>query len=193
MRGNGQSNLFAMRSYTLEGIVIKRQNFGEADRIITFFTKEEGKVSLIARSIRKITSRRAGSLELFNLVKFSAVKGKGNLDVLTEVNLINSFPGWKKHIGRISLAYQLCETVDKLTSENQPHTRLFTLLENSLNNISGLDADWKEQFNHWLVLLVQYLGFLPEDRPFTGDINRFIEEIAERPIYSRKLLKNLSR
>ena len=84
-----------MRTYTVEGIVIKRQNIGEADKLITLFTETLGKITLLARGIRKSSSRRVGSLELFNQVKVSAARGRGELDTLTEVQLLNSFSPWR--------------------------------------------------------------------------------------------------
>ena len=124
-----------MRTYTVEGIVIKRQNIGEADKLITLFTETLGKITLLARGIRKSSSRRVGSLELFNQVKVSAARGRGELDTLTEVQVLNSFSPWRRFLGRITLAYQLCEIVDKLTPDRQPHPEIFTLLSLSLSQI----------------------------------------------------------
>ena len=116
-----------MPGYSSEGIVIKRQNFGEAGKIITLFTREKGKINLLAKGIRKTTSKRAGSLELFNRVKISAVKGRGELDTLTEVLLVENFARWRKYLGRITIAYQLCEVVDRLTPDRQPHPEIFEI------------------------------------------------------------------
>ena len=54
------------RTYKTEGIILKRINFGEADRILTSYTKHFGKISLLAKGVRKITSRKGGNIELFN-------------------------------------------------------------------------------------------------------------------------------
>ena len=60
-----------MRSFKTEGIVIKRRNFNEADRIITVFSKRNGKINIKASGVRKITSRRSPHLELLNYSIFS--------------------------------------------------------------------------------------------------------------------------
>ncbi|MBI2593599.1 DNA repair protein RecO, partial [Candidatus Daviesbacteria bacterium] len=79
-----------MPSVAVEGIILKRTNFGEADRMLTVLTKNLGKITVIARGVRKITSRRAGNVELLNVVKLGLFKGKGY--TLTEAQSVQTFP-----------------------------------------------------------------------------------------------------
>jgi DNA repair protein RecO (recombination protein O) len=180
-----------MRSYTLEGIIIKRTNVGEADKIITIFSRELGKVSLKAAGIRKLQSKRAGALELFNHVRIAAVRGRGNLDVLTEVDIQNTFSSWKHHLGRVNVAYQLVEVIDKLTPENQPHPQVFEILTGALSGINTLGSDWKSHLDNWLLAILVDLGYWPINDKFSGNIYKFIEEIINRPLHSPKILAKL--
>ena len=71
-----------MVSLTTEGLIIKRKDFGEADRILTVLTDRFGKISVVAKGVRRITSRRAGNIELLNLVKLHLFKAKNyNLNI----------------------------------------------------------------------------------------------------------------
>lgn len=180
-----------MASYKVEGIILKRSNFGEAGKLITLFSRDHGKITLKAIGIRKTTSKRAGSLELFNHVKAVVIKGKGDLDTLTEVETLNVFASWKKFLGRITLAYQLAETVDKLTPDRQPHPEIFDILLQSLSQIGSLTDNWKQATDDWLVQIMQELGYLEKEVSFTGDIQRLIEETSLRPLHSPKLLSRL--
>ncbi|MBI2622470.1 DNA repair protein RecO, partial [Candidatus Microgenomates bacterium] len=72
-----------MRSYRAEGIILKRTNFGEADRFLTVFSKRHGKIKILAKGVRRITSRRGPNIELFNLATLYIHKGR-HLDILTE-------------------------------------------------------------------------------------------------------------
>ncbi len=182
-----------MKSTTVEGIVIKRSNLGEADRLITLFTKTSGKMTVVARGVRKLSSKRAGSLELFNLIKAQIIQGKGELGTLAEVQSINTFPIWRKHLGRVTLAYQMCEAVDKLTPDHQPHPQVFEILKGSLVEIGGLKIDWKLKIENWLVEILVDLGFWPRDKVFSGDIVEFIESISSRSYNSPKLLAKLGK
>jgi DNA repair protein RecO len=182
-----------MHSYTLEGIIIKRLNVGEADKIITLFSREMGKVSLKAAGIRKLQSKRAGPLELFNRVKVSAVRGRGNLDVLTEVDILDTFSSWKHHLGRVNIAYQLVEVIDKLTPDSQPHPQVFSILSGALSDINTLGPDWKDNLEDWFLDILKDLGYWPKEEEFSGDIYKFIEEIIGRPLHSPGILKKLSK
>lgn len=180
-----------MRSYTDEGIVIKRHNLGEADRLITLFSRSQGKLTLVARGVRRLTSKRAGSLELFSHIKFHAARGRGDLDTLTEVQPLNSFSSWRRHLGRVNLAYQLAETIDKLTPDRQPHPELLDLLKSHFLEIGNLKNDWKSKIEKWLIEIVRELGYWPKNMNFTGDIYNLIERTASRPLHSPKLLSKL--
>jgi DNA repair protein RecO (recombination protein O) len=181
-----------MRSYSFEGVVIKRHNLGETDKLVTFFSKEHGKITLVAKGLRKLSSKRANSLELFNLLKAHAIKGRGALDTLTEVSLISSPHVWRKHLGRVSLGYQLCEVIDKITAEHQPFPGTYQILVSGLTQIGSLGDDWQTVFNSWLINIIRDLGYWPHDTDFSGNIIEFIESLSERPIFSPKLLKQMS-
>ncbi|MDZ4209873.1 MAG: DNA repair protein RecO, partial [Candidatus Curtissbacteria bacterium] len=116
-----------MKTYKTEGIVLKRSNFGEADRIVTIFSKHFGKIKVLAKGIRKTTSRKGGNLELFNWVRIFVACGK-NLDIVTEAETVKAFRIWRRDLRKVALAYHFCELTDKLTAENVPHKEIFDLL-----------------------------------------------------------------
>lgn len=124
-----------MPQFKTEGIILKRKDFGEADRILTIFTKKFGKVSVLARGVRKITSRRAGNVELLNRVVVYLHKGK-NFYILTEAESINTFEALKNDLTLSTYAYHLIELTDKLTAENQENQLLYENLVRCLEKIS---------------------------------------------------------
>ena len=78
------------RSYLVEAMVLRRVDFGEADRVLVLFTREHGKLSVVAKGIRRFSSRSAGHLELFTNSEIQLAKGK-NLDVVTQVETRHAF------------------------------------------------------------------------------------------------------
>ena len=178
-----------LRSYKTEGIVLKRTNIGEADKIITLFTKHSGKLRLVAKGVRKTKSRKAGSLEPFNQVQLQIAKGR-NLDLITETQIIDSPQSWRKNLLKVAVAYYLCELVDKLTADGQVHKNVFDLLGKTLvqiksANLAKLVRGFEEQ-------LIDELGFgIPEEvRKQPGSLKDYLEEITERRINSPKLVRN---
>src|SRR5882757_7580474 len=102
---------FSMRNLRTEGIVIKRRNYGEADRILTVLTRDYGKISIKATGVRKITSRRSAHIELLNHTTLHLYK-KNTFMVLTEAKMLEDFSVIKQDFQKIGLAYHFCELVD---------------------------------------------------------------------------------
>lgn len=178
-------------SYTDIGIVIKRSNYGEGDKFITLYSKEHGKVTLKAKGVRKPTSKRAGSIDLFNHIKFHAISGKGELDILTEVQNISDFSAWKVFLGRVNIAYQLCELIDKLTPDKEPHPELFDILLSSMQSISNLGSEWELEIRNSKLEILEVLGYWKPGQKYNGDINELVESVSERPLHAHKILRML--
>lgn len=180
-----------MRSYKIEGVILKRSNFGEAGKLITIFTQDHGKMTVKALGVRKTLSKRSGSVELFNYIKAVVIKSRGDIDTLAEVQVINSFSNWRPHIGRVTLAYQLAEVVDKLTPDQEVHPEILDILVSSFSQLGSLTDNWKLTTDNWLVNVMQELGYLERHQAFEGDIQKLIEETALRPLNSPRLLQKL--
>ena len=116
-----------MRNYKTIGIILKRYNLKETDKIVTVLTEYHGKVKYVAHGVRKITSRKAPHLEPFCYTTLYIAKGK-NLDIITEASVIDSYQNIRTDLNRIAVGYHVCELVDKLTAENQINRSLFGLL-----------------------------------------------------------------
>lgn len=183
----------AVRSYTIQGIVLKRHNVGEADRVITLFTKHGGKLRVLGKGIRKITSRRSGSLEIFNQVRAHIVHGK-KMEILTEVELVKSFQPIKSDLQTTTRAYELIELVDKLTAEGVENQEVYFLLTNALSELSASEKKFGNQIvSNFAIGLLRSLGFWPRQKEFAVDWKSFIESILERPLKSPKILTRISK
>ena len=111
-----------MKSFRTEGIVIKRRNFNEADRILTVMTRDYGKMQIKAAGVRRITSRRSAHVELLNHAVLHLYKGN-TFSILTEAKVMDDFGPIKSDFGKIGIAYHLCELVDGLCPENQENRK----------------------------------------------------------------------
>ncbi len=113
-----------MHGIKVEGIILKRKNLGEADRIITVFSKSLGKITVLAKGVRRITSRRAGNVELLNRVSMYLHQAKSFL-ILTEAISLQTYQKIKEDLLLSTYAYHLIEIVDKLTAENQENSIIY--------------------------------------------------------------------
>jgi DNA repair protein RecO (recombination protein O) len=174
------------RIYKTEGIILKRVNFGEADRILTIFSKHYGKIKAIAKGVRKISSKKGGNVEVFNHV-VSLLSEAKNLDIITEAAVIQSFENLRKDLKKVGLAFQIVEAVDSLTAEKEANQRVFELLKNSLRRLNQgvvLNQEIVVQFE---VELLRELGFgLPKEIS-KKSVENFIEAIIEKKLKSKKI------
>ncbi len=123
-----------MAGFKTEGIVLKRRNFGEADRILTVFSKDKGKIAVVAKGVRRITSRRAGNVELLNRVVIYLHQGKG-MPILTEATSLDTYQKLKEDLTLSTYAYHIIELMDKLTAENQENGILYEHLVEVLKRL----------------------------------------------------------
>jgi len=171
-------------SYKTLGIVIKRVNFGEADKILTLLTPTFGKLRCIAPGVRRLHSRKAPSLELFSLSRLFLVKGK-NLDIVTEAELIASFRNLRKSLERIKLAYQFCELVNLMTAEGQEQKEIFALLSKALTWLNDTPKLNQEGLRRFQLRLLQDLGFGLPPKQDLANLTHHIEAIIDKELVTK--------
>ena len=119
------------RVYRTQAIILKRSDFFEADRLLTLYTPDRGKMRAIAKGIRRPTSRKGGHLELFTHSQLLLAKGR-NLDIITQAETIEPFLPLREDLLRTSYACYVSELLDQMVEENIPNPRLFFLLRDTL-------------------------------------------------------------
>lgn len=116
-----------------DGIVVKQINFGDYDKILSIITQNHGKVSAIAKGVRKINSKKAASCELFVKSKFAFAKGR-SLDIITEAQTIRFFDSLRTVLEKIMVLFYISELLDRFVEEGdevQSH-EVYQLLDNFL-------------------------------------------------------------
>lgn len=175
-----------MRSYKTEGIIIKRKNFGEADRILTVFTKNQGKIKIVAKGVRKISSRRSSHIELLNQSILTIHDGK--IPILTEAETIKHYSILKNDLKKCGFAFYICELIDGLLAEHQENRAVFNLTQDVLVRLQT-ETNPKNLISKFEGDLLTSLGFWPKERLFIEDTDQFIEDIIERKIKSKRILQ----
>lgn len=148
------------RTYKTEAVVLKQTSLGEADRILTLYTPDVGKVRAVARGVRRPKSKLSGHLELLNQVKVSMSYGR-NLDAINEAQSIRSFRGFRDDLERISKAIYMAELVDGFSIENSGNYQLYLLLVDSLGWLERTD-NTDLLLRHFELHLLQASGYRPE-------------------------------
>jgi DNA repair protein RecO (recombination protein O) len=147
------------RTYRVDAIVLRRVDFGEADRVLVLLTRERGKQSVVAKGIRRITSRMAGHLELFTRSEIQLARGT-NLDVVTQAETRDPFRRLREDLGRTSTAYLVAELADALTEEGGEIAELFDLVVATFQALETTD-DPRLLAAHFTLRLLDVSGFRP--------------------------------
>lgn len=176
------------RSYSSEGIVLARRNFGEADRILVVYTKNFGRLSLMAKGIRRPKSRKRGHVEVFSHINFQAVSGHG-MDIMTEAVLIDDFKEIRLSLNKISLAYYFAEVLNRITHEGEPNTDIFNLTLSYLKKLK-LTKSLKKLRMEFIQELLEVMGYWPEGKSLP-DPDKTLEEIIERQVFSKRVGKRM--
>lgn len=167
-----------------QGIILNRMNYGDADLILTIFTRDNGKITCMARGSRKITSKRLGRLEPYSHISFELVQN-GERNTLTHVELISDYSLNKKELFNISRIYQIGELLNSLLPENEPHVEVYDLTLKALDNL--LKFETPEYLRRFKRSLLQKLGYGLLDKS-EETLDRYIESLLEKPLKVKKIL-----
>jgi len=140
-----------------EGVILSRRSIGEADRLLTIFTRDNGKVTCIAKGVRRIKSRKGGHVEIGTWCKVFFAKGK-SLDILTEVETKKAFGIEEFENKKANSIYHLLELIENLTADKQRNTHLFILLVNFLKKIAS-NEDFNLVSSVFKIKILSQLGF----------------------------------
>jgi len=147
-------------TYRTEAIVLRRKDFGEADRVLTLFTPELGKMRAVAKGIRKPKSRKAGHLELFTCSKLLLAKAR-DLDLITQAEMVNAYRPLREDLLRGAYATYAVELLDRFTPEAQENRALYELLRSALDWIAQ-SSDLALTIHYYELQLLSLAGFQPQ-------------------------------
>jgi DNA repair protein RecO (recombination protein O) len=127
--------------YRAQGIVLRGIKLGESDRIVTVFTQSQGRLRGVAKGIRKPKSRFGGRLDAFTHVDLQLYRGRGDLDVITQAEIIDRPRRVRDDYPAFCAASAMADVVDRTTPEREGNVRVFVLLKSALRALEAGAAD----------------------------------------------------
>ena len=124
-----------METYTVEAVVLKTDDFGDANRVVTLFTKEFGKIEANAYGCRRSRSSLSGALQMFNHISAEVVRGT-KVDTIREADILNFYDALTNDLERLAYASFLFEIINRMTFPRQQELETFDLLTKSLPALS---------------------------------------------------------
>jgi DNA repair protein RecO (recombination protein O) len=148
-----------MKKYNSRAVVLKSIKYRDSDKIYTLFTKEYGKVSAIARGVRKISSRRSGNLDTLNLISVSFRDESRGHRSIEEVKTIDSFKNLKKDLQKSTKAYYMAELIHKSVEEDEQVSNIFNLFVKCLKTLDKNNYPGDLVVSHFEINLMSMLGY----------------------------------
>ncbi len=150
------------RVYRTEGVVLRRQNLGEADRLTTVYTQHYGKLRLVAKGVRRLRSRKAGHLEPFTRVALLIARGR-ELDIITQAETIEDFRVFQGDLEQLGYASYLVELLDRFTVEEGEENQVqYRLLLESLERLAKMKINPAAVILYFELRLLDLVGYRPE-------------------------------
>ncbi len=118
------------------GVVLRTIRLGEADRIVTLVTEQHGKVRAVAKGVRRTTSKFGSRLEPLSHVALLGWQGRGDLDIINQVEVLDTHRVVREDLDRMSAAMVMLEVVDQVAQERHSNPRLYEMLVGGIAALS---------------------------------------------------------
>lgn len=140
--------------------MLKRVDFGEADRLLTLYSREKGKIKAIAKGARKPQSRKTGHVELFMRSDMFFAVGR-DLAIITQAEMVDGYAGLRGDLVRTTYAAYAAELLDRFTVEEDRHVGIYNLLADTLRWLTEFD-DLMLAARYYELRLLDLTGFQPQ-------------------------------
>jgi DNA repair protein RecO (recombination protein O) len=111
-----------------EAVVLRSMRYGEADRILHVYTPDRGRISAIAKGVRRTRSRFGGRLEPFFRLRMDLHEGRSELLTVTGAETVDAYPHLRGNARALDSAARACDAVGRLFETDEPHPGVFNLL-----------------------------------------------------------------
>jgi DNA repair protein RecO (recombination protein O) len=149
------------RSIRVDAVVLRHSDYGEADRLLTIYTRQLGKMRVIAKGARKIASRKAGHIEPFTHVRLQLAKGR-EMFIVTQADTVDAYLSLREDLILTSQASYVMELLDRFTYEDETeNSSTFRLLTDTLSRLASFSDVWLVT-RYYEMRLLDHLGFRPQ-------------------------------
>lgn len=147
-------------SFHAEAVVLRHNDWGEADRILLLYTREMGKLRVVAKGVRKIRSRKAGHLEPFTRVRLYLARGR-DMPIVTQAETVEAYQPLREALILTGYAAYIVELLDRFTYEEGSNHFVYNLITDSLARLAGPDMPWLV-VRYYEIQLLDLVGYRPE-------------------------------
>jgi len=170
-------------SFSDTGIVIRSVDSGEADKFVSIITQDHGLQDFVARGVRRITSKKAPHLDLFNLVKFQSGRGE-HPRFLEQVESIAYYPEIKKDFAKVGLCLTIIEILIYTLPVEVEDKEIFLSTKSFLEAVekSASPKETNRLGRKFGLFLLRHLGYPLPKLPETAKLTTYFESIMSKKL-----------
>ena len=176
----------SQKSFRLTGLVLRRVNTGESDRIVTLLTQEEGKFVCVAKGVRKVTSSRGSSLEPGNVISGHFVKTK-SLPIVTQLTLLSDTSSMTPSLARHRQLSLVLELFDRLFVEEELEPAVYAQALQMKDNVIHNRAN-ATNLKQGFAQIITTLGYQDPAESKYASISEYVSALSDRKIRSFEFL-----
>jgi len=150
--------------YRTQGLILAKEDRGEADQLFTIYTKDFGKLEILGKAVRKISSKLRSGTEIFYLSEIEFIQGKTH-KTLTDAILVEKFRNLRKSLKRLAIAYKISEVLDNLVKGQEADEKIWQLLFETFGRLNDINLQFticNLQYYYFLWNLLSILGYKAE-------------------------------
>jgi DNA repair protein RecO (recombination protein O) len=144
----------------VEAVVLRHSDWGEADRLLWLFTREQGKLRAVAKGVRKLRSRKAGHLEPLTRSGLQLAHGR-DLPIITQADTVEAFTPLRENLKLWEYACHVIELIDRFTYEEGENRTLYRLLVDTLGRLAA-EPDSELVVHYYEMRLLEQVGYRPQ-------------------------------
>jgi len=149
--------------YRTEGVILKKEERGEADLLFTVYTKDFGKLKILGKAVRKMGSKLRSATGIFSLSEIEFIQGKSQ-KTLTDAISAGKAPELIKDLKKLRIAHKIAEALDRLIKGQEHDEKIWQLLAEvfqKLNNPRLSNAGYRLLYYYFFWNFIAILGYTP--------------------------------
>lgn len=170
-------------SFSDTGIIVRSVDSGEADKFVSIITENHGLLDFVARGARRLTSKKAPHLDLFNLVRFQSGRGE-HPHFLDQIESVEYYPGIKKDFAKVGLCLTIVEILTNTLPVQVEDREIFLSLKSFLNAVEKSDSvkENNRLGRKFGLFLLRHLGYPMPKLPETAKLTTYFESIMSKKL-----------
>jgi DNA repair protein RecO (recombination protein O) len=160
--------------YRDQAIVLRTYKLGEADRIVVLLARDHGKVRAVAKGVRKTRSKFGARLEPTSHIDVQLYTGRGELDIVTQTEAIDSFRRVREDLDRYNRAMTMLEAVDHLAQDGEPAPRIYQMLLGALRTLETSNPPLVMAGFFWKLLALEGFSPMLDECAWCGDVEPLV-------------------